>query len=137
MRRVHIERWRRSIPPHLRNNIALMQGCRSALRGVHETQQICANCHKDLHEVLLKNTEHGAREGGKTQCVNCHADKAMKTAAHKTVTCIGCHDAELTVQLDSGKVYPLALKHNLTESWTSHNLVKDASARNVTSRATR
>ncbi|MBI5652921.1 MAG: hypothetical protein HZC40_21105 [Chloroflexi bacterium] len=97
----------------------------SAQRGVHETQQICANCHKDLHEMVFKNSEHGARLGGKTQCTNCHADKAMKTATHKTVTCIGCHDAELTVQLDHGMVYPLALKHNLTESWPSHNLVKE------------
>ncbi len=97
----------------------------SAQHGVHETQQICANCHKDLHEMVYKNTEHGARAGGKTQCVNCHADKAMKGPAHKTVTCIGCHDAELTVQLDHGLVYPLALKHNLTESWPSHNLVKE------------
>lgn len=97
----------------------------SAQRGVHETQQLCTNCHKDLHEMLLKNTEHGARTGGKTLCTNCHADKAMKGPAHKTVTCIGCHDAELTVQLDNGMVYPLALKHNLTESWPSHNLVKD------------
>ncbi len=97
----------------------------SAKRGVHETQQFCTNCHKDIHEMVFKNTEHGAREGGKTQCTNCHADKAMKGPAHKTVTCIGCHDAELTVHLDAGKVYPMALKHNLTESWPSHNLVKD------------
>ncbi|OGO40196.1 MAG: hypothetical protein A2Z03_01195 [Chloroflexi bacterium RBG_16_56_8] len=99
----------------------------SAKRGVHETQQICVNCHKDVHEMVLKNTEHGAREGGKTQCVNCHADKAMKGPAHKTVTCIGCHDAELTVQIDPGNkmVYPLALKHSLTESWPSHNLTKE------------
>lgn len=97
----------------------------SAQRGVHETQPFCTNCHKDLHEMVLKNTEHGARLDGKTQCTTCHADKAMKTATHKTVTCIGCHDAELTVQLDHGMVYPLALKHNLTESWPSHNLVKE------------
>ena len=98
----------------------------SVARGVHETQQFCTNCHKDLHEMIYKNSEHGAREGGKTECVNCHADKALKGAAHKTVTCIACHDAELGVHIDSNKmVYPLALKHNLTESWPSHNLVKE------------
>lgn len=95
-------------------------------RGIHKTQQFCVSCHKDVHAVLLKNTEHGQRLEGKTQCVNCHADKGPKTA-HKTVTCIGCHDAELPVQIDSTSkmVVPLALKHNLAESWPSHNLVKE------------
>ncbi len=97
----------------------------SAQRGVHKTQQFCTNCHKDIHETVLKNTEHGGRTGGATQCTNCHADKVVKGPAHQTVTCIGCHDAELTVQIDSGKVVPMAVKHNLTESWPSHNLTKD------------
>lgn len=99
----------------------------SVKRGVHETKPFCTDCHKDVHEMVLKNTEESARLGGKTQCTNCHADKAIKGPAHKTVTCIGCHDAELTVQLDpeNKMVYPLAAKHNLSEDWPSHNLTKD------------
>lgn len=93
----------------------------SASRGIHENMQICTKCHTDLHEMVYQNTEHGARLGGKTQCVNCHQDKAQ-TMIHKTVTCIACHDAELGVHLDNGMVYPMALKHNLEESWPSHNL---------------
>jgi len=94
----------------------------SAARGVHETQQLCTGCHKDLHEMVYQNTEHGARLGGTTECINCHADKAPTGETHKTVTCIACHDAELGVHLDNGMVYPMALKHNLEESWPSHNL---------------
>lgn len=94
----------------------------SAARGVHETQQTCANCHTDLHEMVFKNTEHGARIGGTTECTNCHSNKAMTGETHKTVTCIACHDAELGVHLDNGMIYPAALKHNLEESWPSHNL---------------
>lgn len=98
----------------------------SATRGVHETQQLCTNCHTELHDLLLQNTEHGAREGGKTQCVNCHADKALK-AIHADVTCTACHDAELNVQRDPElkMVVAMAVKHSLTESWPSHNLTKD------------
>lgn len=97
----------------------------SAARGVHETQQLCTGCHTDLHEMVLTNTEHGARLDGKTQCTNCHADKAMTGEVHQTVTCIGCHAAERGVQLDHERVYPQALKHNLAESWPSHNLTTD------------
>ena len=93
----------------------------SATRGVHENMQLCTACHTDTHEMVYQNTEHGARLGGATQCTNCHADKAP-TSIHKTVTCIACHDAELGVHLDNGMVYPMALKHNLEESWPSHNL---------------
>lgn len=95
----------------------------SAQRGIHENM-LCTNCHTDVHEMVYQNAEHGARLGGQTQCTNCHQDKAQ-TAIHKTVTCIACHDAELGVHLDNGMVYPMALKHNLEESWPSHNLTLD------------
>ena len=97
----------------------------SAQRGVHENVQLCTACHTDVHDMTLKNTEHGARLEGKAQCTNCHADKTPAGETHKTVTCIACHDAELGVHLDNGMVYPMALKHNLEESWPSHNLTKD------------
>lgn len=98
----------------------------TAQRGIHKSKQLCTDCHKDTHEVLLKNTEQGGRTGGKTQCTNCHADKAPQTA-HKTVTCIGCHDADLPAGIDSTtkQVVPIALKHNVAESWPSHNLTKE------------
>lgn len=98
----------------------------SAQRGVHATKQLCTDCHTELHDMVLKNTEHGAREGGKTQCVNCHADKALKTV-HTDVTCTACHDAELNVQRDAElkMVVAMAVKHSLTESWPSHNLTKE------------
>jgi len=93
----------------------------SAARGIHGTFT-CAACHTDVHEMVYTNTEHGARTGGKTLCSNCHADKAITGPIHANVTCIACHDAELGVHLDGEKVYPMALKHNLEESWPSHNL---------------
>lgn len=93
----------------------------SAARDIHANKQ-CTDCHEDLHEMVYQNTEHGARLNGATQCTNCHEEKAMTGDTHKTVTCIACHDAELGVHLDNGMVYPMALKHNLEESWPSHNL---------------
>jgi hypothetical protein len=98
----------------------------SAKRGVHKSMQLCTDCHTELHDVLLRNTEHGGRTGGKTQCVNCHADKAMKKV-HADVSCTGCHDAELGVQRDAEMkmIVPMAVKHLLMESWPSHNLTKE------------
>ncbi|GAB4256548.1 MAG: hypothetical protein Kow00129_17030 [Thermoleophilia bacterium] len=96
----------------------------SGQRGVHETKQVCTDCHKEVHEAVYENTADGRRVGGQTKCEDCHADKV--TATHKDVACIACHDAELGVHRDStGEVYPYALKHNVEESWPSHNLTKD------------
>ena len=98
----------------------------SAKRGVHTTLQLCTDCHKELHDLDFKNTEQGARVGGKTQCINCHAEKALK-AVHADVTCAACHDAELGAQRDAelNLVVPMAVKHKLMESWPSHNLSKE------------
>ena len=98
----------------------------SVKRGVHKSMQLCTDCHTEIHDVLLKNTEQAARLGGKTQCINCHADKAMKTL-HADVTCAGCHDAEMGVQRDAEMkmVVPMAVKHLVMESWPSHNLTKE------------
>lgn len=101
----------------------------SAARGIHEKVNLCTDCHTDIHEMVFQNTEHGARLGGATQCTNCHEEKAMTGETHKTVTCIACHDAELGVHLDNGMVYPMALKHNLEESWPSHNLTLEVSCK--------
>lgn len=98
----------------------------SGKRGVHKTLQLCTDCHTDLHDLTLQNTEHGGRLGGKTQCINCHADKVQK-GVHADVTCAACHDAELAVQRDADmkKIVPMAVKHKLTETWPSHNLTTD------------
>lgn len=100
----------------------------SAKRGVHKTLQLCTDCHTELHDVMLQNTEHGGRLGGKTQCINCHSDKVQK-GVHADVTCAACHDAELAVQRDADmkKVVPMAIKHKMTETWPSHNLTTDVS----------
>lgn len=100
----------------------------SAKRGVHATMQLCTDCHAELHDLELKNTEQGARLGGKTQCINCHAEKALKTV-HADVTCAACHDAELGVQRDAElkMVVPMAVKHKIMESWPSHNLTREVS----------
>lgn len=98
----------------------------SVKRGVHKTMQLCTDCHTELHDMLLKNSEQGARLGGKTQCINCHADKVQKTV-HLDVTCAACHDAELGVQRDAEMkmTAPMAIKHKVAESWPSHNLTTD------------
>ena len=100
----------------------------SVQRGVHKTKQLCTDCHSDLHDLLLQNTEQGARLGGKTQCINCHADKAPRTS-HASVTCAACHGAELGTQLDAEmkKLVPMAIKHKMKVSWPSHNLTREVS----------
>ena len=98
----------------------------SIQRGVHESKQFCADCHQDLHSMILKNTKQSGRLEGKIQCVNCHADKAPK-GTHTDVTCIACHAVDASVMRDeeAKKVVASVVKHNLVENWPSHNLTKD------------
>lgn len=100
----------------------------SGARGVHETLQVCTDCHRGLHEMSLKTTEHGKRVGGDVQCADCHRAEQRKLGKHTKVNCVACHDTELpTVQIDSETktVEPVALKHKLSESWPSHNLTRE------------
>lgn len=85
-------------------------------RGIHKTVDGCTDCHKQVHNVT-----EGAP--GMPQCTDCHTDKVV-SAPHDKVTCLGCHDAELSRGVIDGKVTSIAVKHNLVEAWPSHNLVK-------------
>jgi hypothetical protein len=99
----------------------------SAQRGVHETKQTCAACHTDVHELTITTTKLAGRIGGAAECAKCHAAQAKRVTKHEKVSCVACHDAELTTfQFDpeTGKIEPVAVKHLLMESWPSHNLAK-------------
>lgn len=97
----------------------------SAERGVHTTKKFCTDCHKEIHKLFATQTASNGWTGGKTQCINCHADKKL-TGTHADVACIGCHDAELDVMRDktTNMVVPETVDVNLEKSWPSHNLIK-------------
>ncbi len=85
-------------------------------RGIHKTVDGCTDCHKQVH-----NVSEGA--AGMPQCTDCHKDKVV-SKPHDKVTCVGCHDDELSRGVIEGKVTSIAVKHSLVEEWPSHNLVK-------------
>ncbi len=111
-------------------------------RGIHTTKKFCTACHTELHDMALTNTAAGGRLNGKAQCTNCHtgyptahrstsASLVPFPGGHADVTCIACHDAELShfpggkgLMRDAGKVVVKALKHDVEENWPSHNLTK-------------
>lgn len=114
-------------------------------RGMHASKKFCTDCHTELHSMALANTEAGGRLNGKAQCINCHIGypTAHSSTAfpglHADVTCIACHDAELSLfpggkglMRDAGngnKVVVKALKHDVEENWPSHNLAKAVTCR--------
>jgi len=107
-------------------------------RGVHTGLQFCTDCHTELHDLYLTNTEAGGRLGGNTQCTDCHSGYPEQhtggDVGHADVTCIACHDAELSefaggqgVMRDPGndnKVVVKAIKHDVEENWPSHNVAR-------------
>lgn len=97
----------------------------SVTRGVHTTKQFCTDCHSDTHTSSVAQTASNGWFGGKIQCINCHFEEVI-TGAHADITCIGCHDAELTVMRDktTNMVVPKTVDVNLEKSWPSHNIIK-------------
>jgi hypothetical protein len=94
-------------------------------RGIHTTKPLCTDCHLEVHGLFAPQSASNGWYNGKTQCINCHPDKGL-TGTHADVTCIGCHDAELTPMRDitTGMVVPETVDVNLEKSWPSHNLIK-------------
>lgn len=104
---------------------------RSAKQGVHTTKQFCTDCHTNIHMTSASQyqTKSNGWAGDTVQCTDCHADKVITGTRHNTstdITCIGCHDAELTVtrDLSTNMVVPETVDVNLEKSWPSHNLIK-------------
>ncbi len=99
----------------------------SASRGIHTTKQFCPDCHLNVHLSRGIETASNGWAFGTTQCASCHPDNIL-TGTHADVTCIGCHDAELTVMRDltTHMVVPKTVDVNLEKSWPSHNLIKGA-----------
>lgn len=107
---------------------------RSGARGVHETLQLCTDCHKDVHGVGAPESMLQWRQTHDVTCLDCHPTrKIMGTGVpHQDVDCTACHAAEADAIRDPdgggpgvSLVIPRVIKHNVEQGWASHDLRRD------------
>lgn len=106
----------------------------SGARGVHETLQLCTDCHKKVHDVKAPESMLQWRQDHDVNCVECHPDRKITGAGvpHQDVYCTACHGTEVNAILDPNGggtgvplVIPRVTKHLEQQGYPSHNLRRD------------
>ena len=108
---------------------------RSGARGVHETLQLCTDCHKTIHAVKSPESMLQWRQNPDVTCVSCHPTRKITGTGvpHKNVTCLACHADGVDAILDPDGggpgvplVIPRVVKHLVVQGWASHDVRRDA-----------
>jgi hypothetical protein len=106
----------------------------SGARGVHETLQLCTDCHKKVHDVTAPESMLQWRQDHDVNCVECHPDRKIMGVGvpHQGVYCTACHATEVNAILDPNGgglgvplVIPRVTKHLEQQGYPSHNLRRD------------
>lgn len=107
---------------------------RSGARGVHETLQLCTDCHKTIHHVTSPESMLQWRQNPDVTCVSCHPTRKIAGVGvpHQNVTCLACHADGVDAILDPdgggqgvALIIPRVVKHLVVQGWASHDLRRD------------
>lgn len=107
---------------------------RSGARGVHETLQLCTDCHTNVHDATAPESMLQWRQDHDVNCLDCHPTRKIMGAGvpHQNADCTACHATGVDAILDPDGgglgvplLIPRVIKHNVQQGWASHDLRRD------------